>query len=483
MISEKLTQTTSDGQADRTTTPDIEGSMGITLSGSGSMGDAPSGNGSMGGAAFGGSSTGGTPSGSGSMNDTPSSERIHIGLFGRRNAGKSSLLNALTGQSMAIVSDTPGTTTDPVKKAMELLPLGPVLLIDTPGIDDVGALGRLRVEKAMRFVPKTDIALLVTDASWTLTKEETVLLDEFKNRDLPYLIVRNKVDLTDSSLQLTSAASKAHSEKPLNGPVVSSSLTDDPDREIFVSAKTGQNIKELKERIASLSPAANRPLRYLVRDLIRAKDLIVLVVPIDKAAPKGRLILPQQQTIRDILDAGAISLVVRDSELPGLMEALPAPPALVITDSQVFKKVAKIVPDAIPMTSFSILFARYKGDLPALVEGARVLDTLCDGDRVLISEGCTHHRQCDDIGTVKLPGWLSAYTQKKLTLSFTSGGEFPSDLSPYRLIIHCGGCMLNEKEMRHRLAIAKRQRIPMTNYGTAIAHMNGILERSLRVFQ
>lgn len=397
---------------------------------------------------------------SSSLNAVPSSERIHISLFGRRNAGKSSLMNCLTNQQMAVVSSTPGTTTDPVVKAMELLPLGPVVLTDTPGIDDVGDLGSLRVQKALASLRKTDIALLVADASQKLTGYELSLLDEFKKRRLPHMIVWNKCDLTEEIPALPDLFSAVPS--------------------IFVSAAAGRNIEQLKEAIAALLPKETP--KYIVRDLIQTNDFVVLVVPIDKAAPKGRLILPQQQTIRDLLDVGAVSLTVRDTELDHALKMLPFPPALVITDSQVFSKISRIVPEDVPLTSFSILFARYKGDLDTLVGGARHIDLLQENSRVLISEGCTHHRQCEDIGTVKLPGWLAKHTGKNLDLTFTSGGEFPEDLSSFDLIIHCGGCMLNEKEMHHRLASAKRQGIPVTNYGTAIAYMNGILDRSLQIF-
>ena len=385
------------------------------------------------------------------LNNTPLSERIHIGIFGRRNAGKSSVINAMTGQNLAIVSDVAGTTTDPVQKAMELLPLGPVVMIDTPGLDDVGELGKMRVEKAYQVLQKTDIAVIVIDASVGETAEDTAILAEIQKRSIPYIIVKNKADLTQKQ---------------------------DGENEIFVSAKTGENISVLQERIAALAPKGEKE-RRIIGDLLEPNDFVVLVVPIDSAAPKGRLILPQQQTIRDILEAGAVSIVARDFELAETLAALGKRPKLVITDSQIFGKVSKIVPEDIPLTSFSILMARYKGNLEQNVKGARALEQLKNGDTVLISEGCTHHRQCEDIGTVKLPRWIREYTGKELQFQFTSGGTFPADLSPYALIVHCGGCMLNEKEMQHRLSIAKEQGAKMTNYGICIAYIHGILERSL----
>ncbi len=391
-----------------------------------------------------------------SLNSTPSSERVNIGFFGLRNAGKSSLVNAVTGQSLSVVSDVKGTTTDPVKKAMELLPIGPVVIIDTPGFDDEGGLGELRVQKTKEVLSKTDIAVLVTENSEDLNEPEKELLGFFEERKLPYIIARNKADL------------KAN-EKPLK------------DNEISVSAITGENVYELKELIAKLAKSAekNKP---LVSDLIEAGDKIVLVVPIDKAAPKGRLILPQQMTIRDILDSGAVAITCRDTELTETLAALREPVKMVITDSQAFGKVSKLVPDDIPLTSFSILMARYKGELSELVKGASVLSSLKDGDRVLISEGCTHHRQCNDIGTVKMPAWIESFSGAKPEFSFTSGGEFPEDLSQYRLVVHCGGCMLSEKEMKSRTERCISQNVPIVNYGVAIAQMNGILKRSLELF-
>lgn len=388
------------------------------------------------------------------MDQTPTAERIHIAFFGRRNAGKSSLVNAFTGQELSIVSDVKGTTTDPVSKAMELLPLGPVQIIDTPGIDDEGALGELRIRRTRQVLDRTDLAILVTDATQPLGEAEETLLSLIREREIPYILVRNKADL----------------------------LVSVPEgEELHTSALTGYHVQELKERAAhmTLHQGGSRP---LVADLLSAGDVVVLVVPIDKAAPKGRLILPQQQTIRDILDCGACALVCRDHELRQTLERLAVPPKLVITDSQVFGKVSAIVPPEIPLTSFSILMARYKGDLPLTVKGAAVLDRLRDGDQVLISEGCTHHRQCGDIGTQKLPQWIQAHTGAKLRFCFTSGKEFPEEVRDYRLVIHCGGCMLTEREMRYRQRCCMDQGIPITNYGIAIAHMNGILKRSVAPF-
>ena len=404
-----------------------------------------------------------------SLQAVPSGERVHIGIFGRRNAGKSSLINAITGQNLAIVSDVKGTTTDPVLKSMELLPLGPVVFIDTPGLDDTGQLGGQRVQKALQMLNKTDIAVLVADASAMepgegeagipagLSRQDREILDRIRQKKIPYLVVYNKWDLAEE--------------------------TPRPEGEnvICVSAATGWQIRELKERIAGCMPEGRKE-KPIAADLVRPGDLVILVVPIDSAAPKGRLILPQQQTIRDLLDAGAAAVVTRDAELKETMAKLGCRPALVITDSQVFERVAAEVPEDIPLTSFSILFARYKGSLQTLAAGAAALDTLQDGDRVLIAEGCTHHRQCEDIGTVKLPRWIAAHTGKKAVFDFVSGTEFPEDLSPYRLVIHCGGCMLNETEMGYRIRRALEQQVPITNYGTAIAHMKGILKRSTAMF-
>lgn len=422
------------------------------------------------------------------LNSTPAAERVHIGIFGRRNAGKSSLINALTGQDLAIVSEEKGTTTDPVLKAMELLPLGPVVMIDTPGLDDEGELGRLRVQKAYQILNKTDIALLVVDGSAGMTEDDVKILERIREKKIPYLVVFNKSDLLsdgdgsfikDGNAENIGTAfmpSKKFMENHLTG------LGIDVEDFLWVSAFDKAKIHDLRERIARLIPSGESE-RHIVRDLVSPLDFIVLVVPIDKAAPKGRLILPQQQTIRDLLEAGAVSVAVRETELEEALKKLGNPPSLVITDSQAFKTVAKIVPEDVPLTSFSILFARYKGNLELLVKGARFIDSLEDGDTVLISEGCTHHRQCDDIGTVKLPNWLKDFTGKELNFEFTSGTEFPLELDKYRLIIHCGGCTLNEREMKNRMKCAEDAEVPMTNYGTAIAYMNGILGRSLEVFE
>ena len=391
------------------------------------------------------------------LNESVAADRVHIGFFGLRNAGKSSLVNAITNQELSLVSDVLGTTTDPVRKAMELLPIGPVVIIDTPGLDDEGALGEARVKKARQVLNTVDIAVLVTDATKSLTALENDIIELFKAKKIPYLIVYNKLDLC---LGL---------------------VADETDKEIWVSAEKGNNIERLKEKIGLLQSSGGEE-RRIVSDLIKSGDTVLLVVPIDKAAPKGRLILPQQQTIRDILDCGAMALVCRDSELEDMLKTLKEMPALVITDSQVFGKVSKIVPRDVPLTSFSILFARYKGNLWGAVRGAARVDSLCDGDKILISEGCTHHRQCGDIGTVKLPRWLSEYTSKRLELEFTSGRDFPEDLSKYSLIIHCGGCMLTEREMQYRVRQAEDAGVPMTNYGMVIAHTHGILSRSLEPF-
>ena len=395
-----------------------------------------------------------------SLQNTPSGERIHISLFGCRNAGKSSLINALTGQSLAIVSDHKGTTTDPVSKAMELLPLGPVLLTDTPGLDDVGELGALRVEKTRQVLNRTDIALLVIDAEQGMRREDKELLTLLREKKLPRLVVMNQCD------KMPQGAARQYEGE---------------EKALWVSAATGENIHELKEAIAAMRPDAARE-RHIVADLLSPEDIVVLVTPIDESAPKGRLILPQQQTIRDILEAGAISVVPRETELPKTLHSLREPPRMVITDSQAFAKVSKDTPRSIPLTSFSILFARYKGNLAGAVQGVKALEGLRDGDKVLISEGCTHQRQCNDIGTVKLPNWIRQKTGVEPEFVFTSGGEFPLDLTPYRLIVHCGGCMLNEREMQSRAARAAEQGVPMTNYGILIAYMTGILERSVEPF-
>lgn len=399
------------------------------------------------------------------MNQTPSAERVHIGFFGRRNAGKSSVLNAVTGQDLAVVSDVKGTTTDPVQKAMELLPLGPVAIIDTPGIDDEGELGSLRVRKSYQILNKADAAVLVVDASLGLCPEDFSFIEHLQKKQLPFAVAFNKSDLTPSS----SLSGHLSYLKERNIPALT------------VSAEKKTGIHELKETLASLV-RTEEPRLKIVGDLIQPSDFVVLVVPIDKAAPKGRLILPQQQTIRDILEADATAIVVKEYELKNTLEHLGKKPRLVITDSQVFAKVSADTPKDILLTSFSILFARYKGDLPTVIEGVTALNSIADGDKILISEGCTHHRQCDDIGSVKLPRWIRQYTGKEPEFVFSSGTEFPEDLSPYKMIVHCGGCMLNEREMKYRLACAKEQNIPITNYGITIAYMQGILKRSLEPF-
>ena len=398
-----------------------------------------------------------------SMNDTPSSERLHIGFFGRRNAGKSSLVNAVTGQETALVSAVKGTTTDPVSKSMELLPLGPVVIIDTPGFDDEGSLGKQRVRRTRQVLNRTDLAVLVADGVEGLTDSDRELIGLFQEKEIPFIIAMNKEDL------LTKREEQELAEKEKDLPIH------------FVSALQKTGIQELKEKIGQMSAKSTQTER-LVGDLLRKGDLVLLVIPIDKAAPKGRLILPQQQTIRDILDAGCSAVCVRESELADLLGRSGLNPAMVITDSQVFGKVSKIVPEDIPLTSFSILMARYKGFLQTAVPGAAAVSRLKDGDRVLVSEGCTHHRQCGDIGTVKIPAWLKKCTGAKLKLEFTSGKGFPDDLSPYKMIIHCGGCMLNGREMQYRMKCAMDQGIPFTNYGTFIAYIHGILRRSIGIF-
>ena len=390
-----------------------------------------------------------------SLNNTPSAERIHIAFFGRRNAGKSSVVNAVTGQNLAIVSDVAGTTTDPVSKAMELLPLGPVVIIDTPGIDDEGELGALRVRRSYQVLNKTDVAVLVIDSAVGMTEEDSALLIRIKQKNIPFCVVYNKNDIN----------------------AVGSS----GENEISVSAMTGDGINELKDLIGRLAKTEEKE-KHIVSHMLSKEDIAVLVVPIDESAPKGRLILPQQQTIRDLIDAHCMAVVTQPEELPQTLRALAKPPEVVITDSQAFARVSRDVPEDIILTSFSILFANYKGNLRQAVEGVKAIDRLCDGDKVLISEGCTHHRQCGDIGTVKLPKLLEKYTGKKLCYNWTSGTEFSDGLSEYKLVIHCGGCMLSEREMQYRLKCALDENVPITNYGTAIAYMNGILKRSLRIF-
>lgn len=393
------------------------------------------------------------------LNDTPSANRVHIGFFGIRNAGKSSLVNAITGQELAVVSEVAGTTTDPVYKAMELLPLGPVMIIDTAGFDDEGELGELRIKKTKQVLNKTDVAVLTVDAVAGFCDCDRELMELFRRKEIPFVVVLNKTDLGESDIP-----------------------ADIPEEYVIkVSARTGDGVNELKEKIARLVQTDNLRLK-LVGDLLKPSDIAVLVVPIDSSAPKGRLILPQQQAIRDMLEANAISVVVRENELKEALASLNKKPALVITDSQAFKRVAADTPSDIPLTSFSILMARFKGFLETAVKGAAAIDKLRDGDTILISEGCTHHRQCEDIGTVKLPGWLKEYTNKDFNIKTSSGTEFPEELSEYSLVIHCGGCMLNEREMKYRMKCSVDAGVPFTNYGTAIAYMNGILKRSIDIF-
>ena len=390
-----------------------------------------------------------------SLNSTPNSDRIHIGIFGRRNAGKSSIINAITGQELAIVSDIEGTTTDPVSKAMELLPLGPVVIIDTPGLDDSGVLGEMRIKKTYQVLNKTDIALLVVDSCVGMTEYDFAILEKIREKKIPCLTVFNKSDISGMSVNT--------------------------ENEISVSTVTGENIHELKERIARIVP--QNIMEYpIIADKVKSGDCVVMVVPIDKAAPKGRIILPQQNTLRELLDSGCTAVVCRDSELEHTLDTMSEPPRFVITDSQVFGRVSKIVPENICLTSFSILFARHKGNIFELVKGVKKLDTLSDNDIVLISEGCTHHRQCGDIGTVKLPAWIKKYTGRDIKFEFTSGTEFPAELSKYSMIIHCGGCMLNEREMKYRIKCAADAEVPITNYGMTIAYVNGILRKSLEIF-
>ena len=385
------------------------------------------------------------------LNSTPVANRIHIGFFGCRNAGKSSLVNAVTGQELAVVSDVKGTTTDPVTKTMELLPLGPVVIIDTPGFDDTGELGEKRVKKTKQILNKTDIAVLVIDGNVGMSAGDKQLLEILKEKNIPYLIAVNKADICDTEVS--------------------------GDDTISVSAATGKNIYELKERIAKLVSAGEA--RPLVSDMISKGDFVILVTPIDDAAPKGRMILPQQQVLRDVIDCGAIAIVTRETELKETLEKLGTAPSIVITDSQAFEYVSSVVPESIPLTSFSILMARYKGFLSTALDGVKAIDRLKDGDTVLIAEGCTHHRQCSDIGTVKIPRWLSKHTGKSINIKTCSGTEFPDDLSEFAAVIHCGGCMLNEREVQYRMKCAVDQGVPFTNYGTFIAHVTGILERSI----
>ncbi|MGO5358503.1 [FeFe] hydrogenase H-cluster maturation GTPase HydF [Anaerofustis sp. LCP19S3_F7] len=385
------------------------------------------------------------------LNGTPNANRIHIGIFGRRNAGKSSIINAITGQELAIVSDVKGTTTDPVSKSMEMLPLGPVTIIDTPGLDDEGMLGKKRIEKAYQVLNKTDIALLIVDSSLGLSSEDKEILSLIKDKNIPYLVVMNKSDLIETKIE--------------------------DENYIYVSTITKENINELKELIGKIAPKENE--KVIVSDLINPSDKVILVIPIDKAAPKGRLILPQQQTIRDILDKGAVAIMCKEDELKDTISLMKEKPKLVITDSQAFERVSLDTPKDIPLTSFSILFARYKGEIDILLRGVRKVKELKDGDIILISEGCTHHRQCGDIGSEKIPKLLKKFTNKDLNFEFASGTEFPKNLDKYALVVHCGGCMLNEKEMKHRISYTNNQGLEIVNYGILLAYLNGILQRSV----
>ena len=405
-----------------------------------------------------------------SLNATPAGERVHIGLFGKRNAGKSSLINALTGQKLAVVADIPGTTTDPVLKAMELLPLGPVLMMDTAGIDDTGELGQLRVQKSLQVLNKTDIAILVIDSVADITEEDLKLLQRIQDKELSCVVVFTKADVAEkNAMQDNTVPETKHNAIPSSIPQIS------------VSSTTGKHIKELKDLLAHLVPQKKAPFP-ICADLLQPEDQVLLVTPIDSAAPKGRLILPQQQTIRDIIDRDAVAIITKENNVGSALKNMKKPPVMVITDSQAFGKVNQAVPQEIKLTSFSILMARHKGNLEQAVLGVAALKQLQDGDRILISEGCTHHRQCGDIGTEKLPKWIRDFTGRQFNFSWTSGSEFPADLSPYRLIIHCGGCMLNEREMQYRYRCAADQNVPMTNYGLCIAYVHGILKRSLSVF-
>ena len=410
------------------------------------------------------------------LNSTPSANRVHIGFFGRRNAGKSSVVNAVTGQELAVVSNTKGTTTDPVYKSMELLPIGPVMIIETPGFDDEGALGELRVRKTKQVLNKTDIAVLVVDATEGKKQCDEELIRIFKEKEIPYIIVNNKADLLSDEISEKVCQNNVSEQRKAEQNALLSS-----GQEQYVSALTGAGIYELKECIGKLTPNEDMTLK-IVGDLLHPGDFVVLVVPIDSAAPKGRLILPQQQTIRDVLEANAAAIVVKESELKQTLEQLGRSPAMVITDSQVFEQVSEEVSEEIPLTSFSILMARYKGYLETAVNGVAAINHLKDGDKILISEGCTHHRQCDDIGTVKIPRWLKQHTGKELIIETSSGTEFPEDLTSYALVIHCGGCMLNEREVKYRMKCAEDQKVPFTNYGIAIAQMKGILKRSIELF-
>ena len=392
-----------------------------------------------------------------SLNQVPSSERLHIGFFGMRNAGKSSLVNAITGQDLSLVSNIKGTTTDPVKKAMELLPRGPVVIIDTPGIDDEGTLGEMRVGRALGMLDQVNIAVLVAGSEWGLRENDRALIELFEARKLPYIVCMNKCDLLSKRPELGENA-------------------------IYVSAVTGEGVTDVKERLGRMGGVQAKE-RFIAADLLDPGDVALLVVPVDESAPKGRLILPQQQTIRELLDHHMMAVVCQDTEVKATLGKLVQPPKMVITDSQAFERVAKDVPQEIPLTSFSILMARYKGSLAMQLRGAAALKSLKDGDRVLIAEGCTHHRQCNDIGSVKIPGWVRAYTGKQVEFAFCSGGEFPQDLSSFALVMHCGGCMLTEQAMKMRMSRAKAAHVPVVNYGVAIAQMHGILERSVEMLE
>ena len=401
------------------------------------------------------------------LNEVISADRVHIAFFGMRNAGKSSVVNAVTGQDLSVVSDIKGTTTDPVKKSMELLPIGPVVIIDTPGLDDEGALGELRVKKAREVLNQTDIAVLIVDGTKGLSEEDRELVKLFEEREIPHLTVYNKSDLTEVSTDR-----KQEDKAPVTG-------SEEAEKTLRISALTGEGIYELKEALGDFARKNKKEEKYIVKDLLKEGDLVVLVIPVDESAPKGRLILPQQQVMRELLDYHHSFVTCQDTELKDTLAKLKEKPALVITDSQAFEKVSKDTPEDILLTSFSILMARYKGGLKIQIQGAKKLSSLQDGDTVLISEGCTHHRQCKDIGTVKMPGWIEGYTGKKLNYRFTSGGEFPDDLSGISLIVHCGGCMLNEAQMKSRVQSAVKAGVPIVNYGVAIACMHGILSRSL----
>ena len=417
------------------------------------------------------------------LNEVVSAERVHIGFFGMRNAGKSSVVNAVTGQDLSVVSEIKGTTTDPVKKAMELLPIGPVVIIDTPGLDDEGMLGELRVKKAREILNSTDIAVLIVDAVKGLSKEDTELTELFKEREIPYLVVYNKADLLKAGVAAPNAGKTIEDANQTEAAGLTEAERENKNRTLYVSALTGEGIHELKEALGDFARANKKEEKFIVVDLLNPGDLVVLVIPCDESAPKGRLILPQQQVMRELLDHHYAFVSCQDTELKETLCKLKEPPKLIITDSQAFEKVSKDTPGEIMLTSFSILMARYKGGLKQQINGAKKLSGLQDGDTVLISEGCTHHRQCKDIGTVKMPGWMEGFTGKKLNYRFTSGGEFPEDLSDIALVVHCGGCMLNEAQMKSRVQRCVKAGVPIVNYGMAIACMHGILERSLEILK